>query len=312
MPWPIRFGAAAEDDHLGPLARRDLGLLVVGGVEVRRARRELGRAGVDASCTPAGCRARADAAHDVSVHAAELGDLRVGEAVPLGPAQQRRRSAGACRDLAATSLMRENWSTNQGSMPVASSTSLGVAPAAERLLHGAQPAVVRRRDSRAGPRASPGSPAQVGTPTPLLLQGPQGLLQRLGEVPADGHRLADALHVRGERAVGAGELLECEPRHLHHHVVERGLEAGRGCPVMSLGISSRVYPRASGPRSWRSGSRWPWRRARAARDPGVHLDHDHPAVAGSTANWMLQPPVSTPTSRMTRWRRPACAGIRGR
>ena len=34
------------------------------------------------------------------------------------------------------------------------------------------------------------------------------------------------------------------------------------------------------------------------RDPRVHLDHDDPAVVGSTANWMLQPPVSTPTARM--------------
>jgi hypothetical protein len=34
--------------------------------------------------------------------------------------------------------------------------------------------------------------------------------------------------------------------------------------------------------------------------------------SGLTANWMLQPPVSTPTSRMTRCRCRAGAGTRGR
>src|SRR3989454_12073649 len=42
------------------------------------------------------------------------------------------------------------------------------------------------------------------------------------------HGLPHALHVGGERGVRARELLEREPRHLDHHVVQRGLETGRG------------------------------------------------------------------------------------
>uniref|UniRef100_UPI0007C74530 DUF58 domain-containing protein n=1 Tax=Nonomuraea sp. SBT364 TaxID=1580530 RepID=UPI0007C74530 len=41
-------------------------------------------------------------------------------------------------------------------------------------------------------------------------------------------RLAHGLHVRGERAVGAAELLEGEARHLDDDVVEGRLEGGRG------------------------------------------------------------------------------------
>ncbi len=61
----------------------------------------------------------------------------------------------------------------------------------------------------------------------LGLHRAQRLAQRLGEVAADRHRLADALHVRGQHRVGARELLEREPRHLDHDVVQRRLERGR-------------------------------------------------------------------------------------
>ena len=46
------------------------------------------------------------------------------------------------------------------------------------------------------------------------------------------------------------------------------------------------------------GNRWPSTPAPLDARPRVHLDDDDPAVAGWMANWMLQPPVSTPTSRM--------------
>ena len=59
------------------------------------------------------------------------------------------------------------------------------------------------------------------------LQAAQRLLQRLLERPADGHRLADRLHLRGQRRVGVGELLERPARHLGDDVVDGRLEAGR-------------------------------------------------------------------------------------
>ena len=62
----------------------------------------------------------------------------------------------------------------------------------------------------------------------LLLQGAQGLLQGLGEVPAHGHGLAHRLHGGGQGGVRGRELLEGEARNLDHDVVQGRLEGGRG------------------------------------------------------------------------------------
>jgi hypothetical protein len=60
------------------------------------------------------------------------------------------------------------------------------------------------------------------------LTRPHRLLERLCERAAYAHRFADRLHLRAERAVGAGELLEGEARELDDDVVECRLEARRG------------------------------------------------------------------------------------
>ena len=54
-----------------------------------------------------------------------------------------------------------------------------------------------------------------------------GLAERFLERAPDGHDLADRLHARGQRVVGALELLERETRHLHDAVVDGRLEARR-------------------------------------------------------------------------------------
>jgi len=50
----------------------------------------------------------------------------------------------------------------------------------------------------------------------------------LSEGAADRHDFADALHVGRKPVVGTRELLEGEARNLGDHIVDRGLEAGRG------------------------------------------------------------------------------------
>ena len=67
-------------------------------------------------------------------------------------------------------------------------------------------------------------------PEAAVLERAQALLQRLGERAADGHRLADRLHLRAEHAARARELLERPPRHLGDDVVDGRLEAGRRLP----------------------------------------------------------------------------------
>ena len=102
----------------------------------------------------------------------------------------------------------------------------------------------------------------------------RGLGERLGEGAADAHRLADRLHLRAERPVGAGELLEREARHLDDHVVERRLEARRrraGQVVRDLveRVADRELRRDLGDRV--AGRLR--RERRGARDARVHLDH---------------------------------------
>ncbi len=109
-------------------------------------------------------------------------------------------------------------------------------------------------------------------------QPAQRLLKRFLERAADGHRLADALHLRGEHGVGFGEFLEGKPRDLGHHIVDRRLEAGHRLAGDVVG--QFVQPIADGQlgRDLGDGKArgLAGQRARAA-DAGVHFDDDHPA-----------------------------------
>ena len=97
----------------------------------------------------------------------------------------------------------------------------------------------------------------------------------LVEAAADAHRLADRLHLRRQRLVRAGELLEREARRLDDHVVDRRLERGRrraGDVVRDL--VQRVADReARGDLRDRVARRLGGQRGRAG-DARVHLDHD--------------------------------------
>jgi hypothetical protein len=114
------------------------------------------------------------------------------------------------------------------------------------------------------------------------LQAAQRLLHRFLETAADGHDLADRLHLRCQAVIGHGEFLEGEARHLGHHVVDRGLEGGRrgaaGDVVLQLvqRIADGELGRHLGDRETRGlgGQR------RGARHARIHLDHDHAAVVG--------------------------------
>ena len=123
LPDPVR--PRAEDEHLRPLGlRRDLrlgrGVGLVGAVVVRGARGELGGAGVDGLVDRPHAQPVAQRAHTVLAGElrAQRGELAVGEARPLGPAQQRARRAPARRgSRRRSSTSRAIWSRNHGSMP---------------------------------------------------------------------------------------------------------------------------------------------------------------------------------------------------
>jgi hypothetical protein len=69
---------------------------------------------------------------------------------------------------------------------------------------------------------------------------------------------------------------------------------------MSLGISSSVYPIASLAAIFAIGKPVAFEASAEERDTRgfISMTTSRP-VSGWTANWMLQPPVSTPTSRRT-------------
>ena len=114
--------------------------------------------------------------------------------------------------------------------------------------------------------------AEVGVGT---LERAPGLAERLLEGAADRHHLAHGLHRRGQLRVGLGELLEREPRHLHHDVVERRLERGERHAGDVVGdlverVPDREQRRDLGDREPR---RLRGQRGRT-RDARVHLDQD--------------------------------------
>ena len=171
------------------------------------------------------------------------------------------------------------------------------------------------RKTRSGPtrasirrRTSSGGAARCRPGRRPDLQGAQRLLERFLERAADGHRLADAI---SSDVVSVGvalrELLESEPRDLHHAVVDRRLEAGgRLLRDVVADLVERVARRRASPRSSRSGIPWPSTPAPScARRAGSSRSRPSRPSSGFTANWMLEPPVSTPISRMIAMRRVA-------
>ena len=197
MPWPIRFGPEPRMMTAGRSRGRDLGLLVVGRVVVRRASRRTRRRRCRRSCRPAGCRARG-AARGRRPRSAPRSSPICASEKPCrlaAPQRRRRRDRRRAGDLAATSSMQhqlvEEPRVDAGGLVQLLDGRAGP----HRLLHRDDPAVGRAAWRRSSSSAlSPGSPCQWKRGAGLL-QRAQRLLQRLGEVAADRHRLADALHV---------------------------------------------------------------------------------------------------------------------
>ena len=258
--------------HLRPRSRLDLGLLVVGRVVVRGPGRELGRAGVDGLVDrpdrpgPAGRRGPPPREGRGS-RRSDCPRTRAAWPAAPGRGSMHRRLADLLGDLVEQRDLVEEPRVDRPWPACACST---VAPPHRACCTSrSRPSrgTAARSSSAAG--SAGGAPAHENWAS-LLLQGAQRLLQRLGEVAADGHGLADALHRGREPVVGVRELLEREAGHLDHDVVQGGLEAGgrlRGDVVGDLVEASSPPP--AGRRSWRSGIRWPcWPAHWTARPAG--------------------------------------------
>ena len=158
---------------------------------------------------------------------------------------------------------------------------LAIAAAGEHgVAHGKDPL---RGGGAQGPLEAGGIPGWVGpvaAPASVAsLQGAQRLLERLLEAATDRHRLAHRLHRRGEQGRAAAEFFEGKAGNLRDHVVDRGFEAGRGCPGDVVDdLVEGVAHRQSGGNFGDGETGGLAGQGRAARDPRIHLDHHHIAV----------------------------------
>ena len=151
-------------------------------------------------------------------------------------------------------------------------------------LRAAQEPVGRRRAEGGADRvlvvalAEPGDLDLVEA-VPPDLERAQRLLQRFLERAADGHRFADAFHLRGQRRVGLREFLEGEARNLGDDVINGRLEARRGfARDVVLEFVEQVADGELGG-DLRDGKAGGLGRQRGLRrDARVHLDDDHAAV----------------------------------
>ena len=160
---------------------------------------------------------------------------------------------------------------------------------------GVDSARARARTTGAG---SPGSRGRHGVARRVELAAPR-LHERLAEGAADPHRLADRLHLRAERRVGARELLEGEARELHDDVVERRLEARRRRPRQVVRDLVERVADCELRRDLRDRIAGRLRRERGrARDARVHLDHADLAGLAVARELDVRAAVSTPTARM--------------
>ena len=111
------------------------------------------------------------------------------------------------------------------------------------------------------------------------LQPSQRLLERFLEGAADGHRLADAFHLRGEHRVGFREFFEREPWNLGHHVIDRRLETGPGLArdVVRQLVQAVAHGQLGRDLGDRESGGLAGQGAGTA-DARIHFDHDHPSV----------------------------------
>ncbi len=198
MPWPMRLGPEPRMMHRRPVARRDLGLLVVGASSGTASWRRTRPRRCRRSCRPAAARARAGRlAHPVLGRCPRsAADLRVAEAVPLGPRAAPRRVSSR-RGLGLGGILVRAGRAGRGTTGrslVAVEDLLGRAPPARMACHD---------DAAAGRRAASAIASEqlvrwrpVDRPRrsrrPCFSSERSAFCSASVKLAADGHRLADA------------------------------------------------------------------------------------------------------------------------
>src|SRR5580692_4484294 len=276
MPWPMRFG---------PLPRMiTFGLVPAGTslsssyVEYRYGVRAANSAAQVSTAWYTGRTPSPQRISRITVSVVPRNSASCASEKPFCLAVRRVSASRACACLTCSATWFMCWicSMNQGSMPVVVATSSGLAPARSARWMVARRPSCGVPQSRSRPAASAGvSSFQPNGPW-LLSSDRSAFCSASGKLRP--MAIASPTLFMCVVSVGsAGELLEREPRHLDHDVVQRGLEAGRrlaGDVVRDLvqGVADG-QPRGDlgdGKAGGLGGQR------AAARDARVHLDDAHP------------------------------------
>ena len=205
--------------------------VLVGLVVIFRGARELGGAGVDRLHAGDHAQTLAVSTNKTLVRAGQRGNLGIARAILLE--QAHRVGVNVLHAQAANALLDLHHIVDAIEIPridTANGVDARNIPAAAQGLDHKEDAVLGRGahglgefivTQFIGTLLAAGANALVP-----VFQRAHGLAKGLLEGAADRHDLAHGLHARGERGVGALELLEGKARHLDHAVVDRGLKAG--------------------------------------------------------------------------------------
>ena len=259
-------GARAEDDHARAIVLDLLVHRVVTRVAIGAPRLDLGSARVDALEARDDAEAATMIAQRLLVGADDVCELGVAETHLLGTAH--RLGVKTIEAECLNGLLLRDHARKLLEKP---RVDLAFGAQRQRIFAGAQTA-----EDQVVPVPLGDLEAALGARRGIELAAAQPLAEALGERAADRHRLADRLHLRGERVLGARELLEREARQLRHDVVERRLEAGRRrLREVVWDLVERVANRELGRDLGDRIARRLRRERRRAAHARVHLDHDN-------------------------------------
>src|SRR5580704_1709539 len=277
---PDAVGAAAENHYLWSLLGVGLVFVFVSGIEIGREGFEFGGASVYTFEHRSNAIAGALKAHGGGSALPDLRKLLVARAVTFDLAQElfgsglyRHRSGAAIHGDDFFDLMNEpgidlsefadffsgQALVDRGEQPMnAVGARSGEFFAQQRI----------RRFSRRAPWR-------------VWLKRANSLLQGFFEGAADGHDLANGLHLRSESAVCAGKLFELPLGNFYDHIVDGRFEAGRRFfgDVVGDFVKRHAHGQARSDFGYRKTGGFAGQ-SRAARNSRIHFNHRHAAVFG--------------------------------
>ena len=191
------------------------GGLLIGGVEIRRLGVELRRAGIHHAIDRLGLGQLRPAGEPAQ------GPVRISQALALQILGVRQPASDGGLEIRQALQLPEEEFVYFGNFVNLVYRNSGL----QGFEDGEQPMIVRPMQPLSQGGGVLGIPVQS---VQADLRPADGLHQGHFEAGPDGHHFAGGLHLGSQSSGGGGEFIEGPFGHLHHHIVQRGLEAGAG------------------------------------------------------------------------------------